>query len=326
MCQGGRVSDPTNQTSAVVAQVRRLGADPVVAKAISAARDACTELRWHEGLRRRTPEAAAESRVRGAVSSAYLDGAEVAGSQGSIPLVRDLMRGATPWPQNPGPVERVTRAAVRATAATEEMTSAALAAPLQMLARLHLAAAGDLLDASALGRPRSALDPCDELMELGDPLAAAEIPARLDGIVALCSSVRDGAPAALVAALVHAEIATVRPFAAGNGLVARAAERVIIRVGGVDPTGVAVPESGHVGGPEANYLGSLVGYASGGVDGVRLWLDHWGQAMVRATAHGAAIADAVRAGRTAGAVVPKPQTPSGHPRGQGTAIPTSLLD
>lgn len=318
MCQGGGVTNPTAD------RLRQLATDPRVAEAVDAARQSCTQLRWHEGLRRRTEQAAAESRVRGAASSAYLDGAELAGSEGTIPLLRDLTRGATAWPEQLGPVERVSRAAVRATAATEEMTAAVLAAPLQMLARLHLAAAGDLLDPADLGRPRTGAEPCRELPELGEPLPAHQIAGRLEGIVALCTAIKDGAPTPLVAALVHAEILTVRPFLAGNGLVARAAERVIIRVGGLDPTGVAVPESGHVGGPGANYLGSLAGYATGGPDGVRLWLDHWGQAMVRATAHGGRIADAVLAGRTDVGADPFPA--SGAKGNSGSGIPKSLLE
>ena len=46
---------------------------PEVAEAMDEAREACTQLRWHQALRRRIPEAAAESRVRGAAASAELD-------------------------------------------------------------------------------------------------------------------------------------------------------------------------------------------------------------------------------------------------------------
>ena len=62
---------------------------PGIAEKIDAAREACTRLRWHNALRRRIPEAAAESRVRGAWASGELDGARL-----SVDIVRDLMRGA----------------------------------------------------------------------------------------------------------------------------------------------------------------------------------------------------------------------------------------
>ena len=104
-------------------------------------------------------------------------------------------------------------------------------------------------------------------------------------------------PAALVAAVVHAELVTVRPFVIGNGVVARAVERVILRVGGLDPTGVAVPEVGHGDKAGSDYRGALSAYASGSPDGVRLWLLHCFEAQQRAAAEGVRIADAVRAGR-----------------------------
>src|SRR5664280_1873616 len=86
--------------SAIADSLVWLSALPGVAEATEAARQACTQLRWHEALRRRIPSAAAESRVRGARASAALDGAEM-----DLDLVRDLMRGAAPWPQSPDPLE-----------------------------------------------------------------------------------------------------------------------------------------------------------------------------------------------------------------------------
>ena len=132
-----------------------LQALPGVQEGIDTAREACTALRWHEALRRRIPEAAAESRVRGAAASAMLEGAEPAGSEGSVDLVRDLMRGAVSWDERPqDPVWRVVAGAVRATAATEQMGAVALRSPAQVLAALHTAAASELLPAGQLGRPR----------------------------------------------------------------------------------------------------------------------------------------------------------------------------
>ena len=86
---------------------------PGVPEATDAAREACTKLRWHQALRRRIPAAAAESRVRGARASAALDGAEV-----NVDVVRDLMRGATAWPENLDPLEAMLKGAVQATTET----------------------------------------------------------------------------------------------------------------------------------------------------------------------------------------------------------------
>ena len=272
---------------------------PEVTEAVDAAREACAGLRWHQALRRRIPEAAAESRVRGAAATALLEGAEVAGSTGSVGVVRDLVRGAQAWPERPDPVWRTLRSAVQVTSATEQVSARDLAAPAQLLARLHVAAGAPLLPEHLLGRPRRLGEECGEWVELGPPPGAEELAARLDGVADLLRLVPDGrVPTLLVAALVHAEVVATRPFAGGNALVARALERVVLRVGGLDPTGVAVPEAGHKAKVGAEYRGALTAYVCGGPEGVRWWLLHCAEAGTAAASHGAAVADAVLAGRT----------------------------
>jgi Fic family protein len=266
---------------------------PGVADRIAAARTACEQLRWHEALRRRIPEAAAESRVRGAQASAALEGATV-----PLDLVRDVMRGAARWPLDPDPVEQVARGAVQATAESEHVRSLVSTAPLQALARLHVAAASGLVDDAQLGRPRTAGETSSELADLGAPPAAGELQDRLDGLVqVLTVAAADGVPALVVAAVAHAEVAVLRPFVRGNGVVARALERSVVQARGLDPTGVAVTEAGHAaqGGPA--YLGALAAYGTGSRAGVRLWLEHCASALVAAAQQGGEVCDAVRAGR-----------------------------
>ncbi|NLG23484.1 MAG: Fic family protein [Actinomycetales bacterium] len=282
----------------VADQVQALLALPGVADGVEAAREACTQLRWHQALRRRIPEAAAESRVRGATATALLEGAEPAGSRGTVALVRDLVRGAASWPEEPNPVEQVLKGAVQVTAATESATAASLASPAQLLARLHVAAAAGLLPADQVGRPRRPGETCAEFEEfLGAAPGAEELAGRLGQVYDLLATIRSGGSALVVAALVHAELVTVRPFVTGNGLVARALERVVHRVGGLDPTGVAVPELGHAQKVGADYRGALTAYGQGGVEGVRLWLLHSAEAAVTGAGAGTAVADAVLAGR-----------------------------
>lgn len=286
-------------STAAVEKVVALTRLPGVADAVEEAREACTSLRWHEALRRRIPEAAAESRVRGATASALLEGAEPAGSEGSVDVVRDLVRGALPWSaREHDPVWRVLAGAVRATSATEGVAARHLRAPAQLLAGLHTAAAAELLPQDQVGRPRSSDETAEGEETLGAAPPAVHARERLLAAHQLMVGVPDGAaPTVLVAALVHAEIAVARPFALANGLVARAVERVILRVGGLDPTGVAVPEVGHADRAGSDYRGALAAYASGDPEGVRLWLLHCAEGVVRAAAEGGAIADAVRAGR-----------------------------
>jgi len=267
---------------------------PGVSEATDAARQACTQLRWHEALRRRIPAAAAESRVRGAWASAALDGAEM-----DLDLVRDLMRGATAWPPGPDPLQAVLQGAVQATAETEHVRAMVVTAPSQALARVHAAAAGHLLPESQVGRPRQAGEVSREFSDLGPSPDEAVVRERLSGILELLLRAKDSS-AVVVAALVHAEIATVRPFVRGNGLVARAMERAIIQASGLDPTGVAVTELGHRqggAGGAAAYLGALSAYGTGSPQGVAMWITHCAGAIVAGAQEGGRIADAVRLGR-----------------------------
>lgn len=278
-------------------QVASLLALPGVGEAVEEARTACTELRWHQALRRRIPEAAAESRVRGAAATALLEGSEPAGSAGTVRLVRDVVRGAVTWPEEPDPVERVLKAAVQVTAATEAVGAQSLTSPAQVLARLHVAATADLLPPGQVGRPRHPGEDCTEFRDLGEALPGEQVPHRLELVYGLLGTLQTGGSALVVAALVHAELMTVRPFVSGNGLVARALERVVHRVGGLDPTGVAVPELGHAQKVGADYRGALTAYGQGGPEGVRLWLLQCAQATVTGAAAGSTIADAVLVGR-----------------------------
>lgn len=281
----------SSQSPAVDA-VTRLAELPGVPEQVEAAREACTRLRWHQALRRRIPEAAAESRVRGAFASGELEGATV-----PVDVIRDVMRGASTWSAAPDPVERTVRGVVAATAETEHVRPIVLTAPLQALARLHTAAARDLVDdSSALGRPRLPGEECRELGDLGPAPDGAEVTARLRAVTeVLLATPR--LPVVVAAALVHAELATVRPFVLGNAVVARALDRAVAQAGGLDPTGVAVTEAGHGAGGASAYLGALTAYGRGDVVGVGLWIAHCCTAVRAAAAEGERVADAVLAGR-----------------------------
>lgn len=286
---------------------------PEVAAWVDRVREAGTQLRWHGALRRRIPEAAAESRVWGAAASAELDGART-----DVAHVRELLCGALPGEPgaDPGggsaggggtgggdrhgrrsdPVEATVRAAVRVTAESEYVRPLLRRSPAQALARLHLAAGAQLLDDESVGRPRRPGEVCGEFADLGPaPEDPAEVAARLSGVHALLADA--SAPAFVAAAVAHAEIVHVRPFVRGNGLVARALERAYLVESGLEPTGVAVPEAGHLEVGATAYLGSLAGYGTGTRAGLELWLSHCGEAWCEAAGLGARIADAVRAGR-----------------------------
>nr|BFE85483.1 hypothetical protein GCM10020093_080840 [Planobispora longispora] len=69
--------------------------------------------------------------------------------------------------------------------------------------------------------------------------------ARMDGLVGLVTG-GSKAPALVLAAIVHAELAAVRPFGSADGVVARAAERLTLTEFGLDPKSLSAVELGHL--------------------------------------------------------------------------------
>jgi hypothetical protein len=78
------------------------------------------------------------------------------------------------------------------------------------------------------------------------------------------------APALLVAAVAHADVASAAPFASHNGIVARALERLVLVSRGVDAKSLVVPEAGHLA-HRAAYESNLRAYRDGGPSGVHAW-------------------------------------------------------
>jgi hypothetical protein len=276
----------TDRLSRTIAQLASL---PGVTEAVDAARDACTQLRWHQALRRRAAEARAESTARAARASAAIDGAEL-----PVGVVRDILRGARAVPDDA--VGRTVAGAVRATVESGQLSRALGTAPLQGLARLHTAAAAGLVDAGALGRPRVGDEQPRDLPGPGTPPSGPELHARLDALTELLTLPGD-VPALVIAALAHGEVMAMRPFVAGNGLVARALFRAVVVERGLDPTGVAVPEHAVLAGGLPAYAAALTGYVAGDADGVAGWLVHCGDVVRLGAAEGVRVADAVLAGR-----------------------------
>jgi len=207
-----------------------------VPSGFAAARDGIDAVLRDRGLRRTSPETTAESLLRGAHASAVLEG-----SSSTLPEVRA------------GEGDQVARDAVRVSTGLLALAPTLLRSPLQALARLHtLAAAGSVPDAE-LGRPR-------------DP-AAAE---RLQGVARLLHG-SSSTPALLVAAVVHADLVTAAAFASHNGVVARAAERLVLVAKGVDEKSLTVPEAGHLA-LRPEYESNLRAYREGGRNGVHAWL------------------------------------------------------
>jgi hypothetical protein len=124
--------------------------------------------------------------------------------------------------------------------------------------------------------------------ELGRTSGAAAKASRMRDLAALLSRPTT-APVVVLGAVVHAEIATVEAFGPASGLVARAAEHLVLVSGGLDPYAVIVVEAGHAADP-AGYRAGLTAYVNGGVSGVGGWII----ACARAVTRGAELSPAAR--------------------------------
>ncbi|MFI5894289.1 oxidoreductase [Actinoplanes sp. NPDC051513] len=231
-----------------------------VADFFAEARDRVDAAMRHRALRRHGGQVAAEASLRAAVASAALEGhaydvEEVRGGTVTDPVLQGSLRVAEGLG---GLVDLWPRA------------------PRQVLAKLHMLAARGVVPADDLGRLTGGAARIDALAEL---VSVAD---------------KSDSPPLLLAAVVHAELITLRPFAGPAGVVARAAARLTLIGRGFDPRGLIAVEIGHFA-REPEYVGSAGAYATGTPDGVRSWLRHYAAAVSAAADELTVIGDGVLA-------------------------------
>jgi hypothetical protein len=212
---------------------------PGVATAGEEAREALGKAHRHRTNLRGWPATAAEAALRAARASSVLEG------------------GALQLPET-GEPDALLAGAIRVAEALEGGATTLVGiwqkAPMQALARLHMLAAADLVDANRLGRPR----------------ADAEVGPRLELLVDVVTGKSD-VPAAVLAAVAHGELLTLAPFGSADGIVARGVSRLVTIVSGLDPHGLGIPEvywMRH----SVDYHAAARGFASGTPDGLTAWL------------------------------------------------------
>lgn len=215
-----------------------------VPSAFRAARDGIDAVLRDRGLRRSTPEDTARSLLVGAWATATLEGSSYE--------LDELSAGGG---------DATARAAVRLSTELLGLLPTWQRSPVQAMARMHALAAAGSAPADALGRP---VNP--------------EGGRRLTALAAMLAAGTE-APALVVAALTHAEIAAAGAFVSHNAVVARAAERLVLVSRGVDPASVTVPEAGHVA-AAPDYFAALAAYATEET-GVHRWLLYAAEAFTR---------------------------------------------
>ncbi|GAB2514351.1 oxidoreductase [Nocardiopsis aegyptia] len=246
------VSEPTSDS--LPDPLARIAGLPGVSDAVAETRALVDKLLGHRILRRRSSDVSMESSLRGACASAALEGAEV-----SMDEIRD------------GHVyDTRIKGALRVSSELGTLVDTWPKAPRQALARMHTLVAADAVAGDALGRPRMAGERVEDPLELGPAPEPAVALARLEGLYALLGA-RTSVPALVTSALVHGELMSIRPFGWGDGLVARAAERLTLVERGLDPKSLVTSELGHQT-LKDEYAPALRGYMGGTPEGVAAWV------------------------------------------------------
>lgn len=243
--------------------VARLAGVPA---AVDAARAAVDTLLAHRALRRRSAELTTESTLRSARASAAFEGAD-------LPL--EALRAHLSEPAGAPDDFATVQGAVRLYAGLGALRTAWARAPRQALARMHVLAARGLLPDADLGRPRPGAA-LDDPLGLGPAPPADEVTARLAGLSGLLLA-PTAAPAIVTSAVTHGELLALRTFGRLDGLVARAAGRLVLVGRGLDPKSVTAVEVGHV--EAGGYAEAARGYLEGTSDGVARWVIHCARAV-----------------------------------------------
>jgi hypothetical protein len=254
-----------------------------VASALDAARDRVDHALRHRALRRHGGQIAAEASLRGAVASAMLEGHRYGLEEVRAGTVTDpVLQGALRVAEGLGPLVDLWPRA-----------------PRQVLARLHVLAARGVVPDGVLGRPApaglagGASDVPAGLAGGGSDVPGGFISDRLDALAGLVAG-NAATPPLLLAAIVHAELLSLRPFAGPAGIVARAAARLTLIGRGLDPRGLVAVDVGHLA-REPEYVGAAGAYATGTPDGVRAWLRHYAAAVTAGADELTAMGDEVLA-------------------------------
>ena len=249
---------------------------PGVEQAATDARADLDALLWDRTLLKVADQVAVEVAARTVRATAALEGADV-----SLASIRS---GAA---FDGSAMGRVVAAASAMRAELPGLIAVHNTAPMQAWARLAAIAGAGFVPDDDLGRPRTT-DEVNDPLHLGNLVSAREVPARLEQLNRIVFE--STAPAVVVSAVVHGELLSVRPFAWGNGLVARAAARLVLASRGVDKDLLSVPESGLVSLGRPIYVAGAREFMGGTSEGVARWIITWCSALHEGAVEAASVA------------------------------------
>ena len=226
--------------------------------AITSALKSIDELNWNRSVRNNKDLIPLARRISG-YASAALEGANMPADPRQDP--------------DDSPMGKLSNAALGITAEVDFQLTTFLKTPSQTWARLH----SFIDDSEERGRPRTNNDVIDPL-HLGSPLPHELIESRMNNLVELITT--SSAPAVLIAAIAHAELATIAPFSKGSQLIARATSRLILQSKNIDQLKLVMPEYGFYKIGRNSYAKALMAYQSGSIEGVSKWVELHSQALV----------------------------------------------
>lgn len=233
---------------------------PGVTSDCDAALKAIDELMWNRTVRRHKDALIPYTRRIAGFATAALDGAQMPKDPTMEPEV--------------SPMGSLSDQGLLVTAEADLQHLAFRSEPLKVFARLHTFVSTE----EERGRPRIT-------NEINDPLRLGSLPPhevlqeRLSQLADLV--IESKASSILVAAIAHAELATLRPFAQGSYLVARASTRLILSARDVDNDGLVMSEYGAFLLGRPAYVKALSGYISGTREGVGAFISWQGEAIRR---------------------------------------------
>lgn len=236
---------------------------PGVFEAVDGVRAAVDGLLREPALRRDRGRVRAAARTQAAWASSVLEGADVS--------LDDFRAQFDESQADTAAVSRdalLCSASMRAYRDMRTLSDTWRAAPLQALAKLHSVVAADVASGDGLGRPRP------------EPVVTA----RLNSLAEHVTQTK--APGVVVYGLVQGELLDLQPFGWGDGLVARAASRLVLVSRGVDPDALTVPEQGLLNLGAETLAAKLAAYQKGTPEGVAEWLVFMAEA-IRQGAHAA---------------------------------------
>ena len=217
---------------------------------INSALKAIDDLNWDRSLRQRK-DLVPMARRAGAFASAAIEGA---------PIPKDPRLDP-----DDSPMGKLSKSALGINAEIDFQLKTFNKTPLQTWARLH-----SFIDSSdERGRPRTTNE-IDDPLHIGNALDHKFIEQRLNGLVDLVLNTK--APVLLIAAIAHAEFATISPFRRGSQMLARATTRLVIQANDVDQLRLVMPEYGFYKIGRTKYAKGLIAYRSGTLEGIEEWI------------------------------------------------------